>query len=82
MKILLQHTRTLLYLRTADAWTRNDSEARTFQHSQKAIEFAHENNLTDVYIAVKFPDHQDDVVARVPAFRPSITVESTALVQA
>jgi hypothetical protein len=79
MKILLQHTRTLLYLRSSDGWTRNDSEARTFPHSQKAIEFAHEHNLTDVYIAVKFPDQHDDVVAPVPSLRPSITVEATVM---
>ena len=69
MKILLQHTRTLLYIRTAEVWTRNEFEARDFQHSQKAIEFAHTNNLTDVQIAVKFIDGHYDVVAPLPAMQ-------------
>jgi hypothetical protein len=78
MKILLQHTRTLLYLRSTEGWTRNDAEARTFQHSQKAIEFAHEHHLTDLYIAVKFPDEHDAIVAPVPAFRQSMAIEVAA----
>jgi hypothetical protein len=73
MKILLQHTQTLLYLHNAGGWTKKDSEARTFPHSQRAIDFAHENNLTNVYIAVKFiGGAADDVVAPVPPFRPAL----------
>jgi len=56
MKILLQHRRTLQYVQTADAWTKSESEAHNFAHSQKAINFAHDHDLTDVYVAVKFPD--------------------------
>jgi len=66
MKILLQHTRTLLYVRSNETWTRSEFEARDFQHSQKAIDFAHGHNLRDVQIAVKFVDAEDDVVAPVP----------------
>jgi hypothetical protein len=73
MKILLQHTRTLQYLRTEEAWTRSEAEARNFQHSQKAIDFAHQHNLTEVYIAVKFPGGDADVVAPLPALRPTAT---------
>ena len=54
MKILLQHRRTLQYVQNVDAWTRHDNEARNFAHSQKAIDFAHEHDLTDVYVTVKF----------------------------
>lgn len=66
MKILLQHTRTLLYVRSNETWTKSEFEARDFQHSQKAIDFAHEHNLQDVQIAVKFVDAHYDVVAPVP----------------
>ena len=66
MKILLQHTRTLLYVRSNETWTRSEFEARDFQHSEKAINFAHEHNLQDVQIAVKFVDAHYDVVAPVP----------------
>jgi len=56
MKILLQHKRTLQYVQTVDAWTRHESNAHDFSHSQGAIDFAHHYNLTDVYVTVKFPD--------------------------
>jgi len=56
MKILLQHKRTLQYVQTVDAWTKNEIEAHNFAHSQKAIDFAHDHDLTDVYVTVKFID--------------------------
>jgi len=56
MKILLQHRRTLQYVQTADAWTKSETEAHDFAHSRKAISFAHDHDLTDVYVTVKFPD--------------------------
>lgn len=56
MKILLQHRRTLQYVQTVDAWTKHESDAHNFAHSQKAIDFAHDHDLTDVYVTVKFPD--------------------------
>jgi hypothetical protein len=66
MKILLQHKRTLLYLRADGTWTRTDCDALNFEHSQKAIDFAQEHNLKDVYVAVKFLGGDADVVAPVP----------------
>ena len=66
MKILLQDRRTLQYLQTVDAWTKNHAEAHNFLHSQKAIEFAHDHDLTDVYVALKFLGGDPDVVAPVP----------------
>jgi hypothetical protein len=74
MKILLQHTQTLKYLRADRTWTRHDSEARTFLHSQRAIDFAFENNLTDVYVAVKFLGGDPDVVAPLPSARPFVSL--------
>lgn len=56
MKILLQHRRTLQYVQTADAWTKHETEAHNFAHSQMAIDFAHEHDLTDVYVTVRFFD--------------------------
>jgi hypothetical protein len=80
MKILLQHTRTLQYLRTNEAWTRSELEARNFQHSQSAIDFAHENNLTDVYVTVKFLGcDSDDVAIPLPARRAQAVVAATTV---
>jgi hypothetical protein len=53
---MLQHRRTLQYVQTVDAWTQSEIKAYNFRHSRKAIEFAHDHDLTDVYVTVKFPD--------------------------
>jgi hypothetical protein len=66
MKILLQHRRTLQYVQTVDAWTKSDAEAYNFVHSQRAIDFAHEHDLTDVYVTVQFIGGDPDVSVPVP----------------
>jgi hypothetical protein len=73
MKILLQHNRTLQYLRPNNTWARHASDGRNFQNSQTAINYAYENNLLDVYIAVKFiGDESDDVVVPLPERTQSV----------
>lgn len=67
MKILLQHVRTQLYVRSLGNWTANPLEAYDFQHSQRAIDFARDHGLTAVQIAVKFIDAQFDEVFPLPA---------------
>lgn len=67
MKILLQHARTRLYFRGLGDWTSTPQDAFDFQHSQKAIDFAHKNGLTGVQIAVKFIDGQFDENFPLPA---------------
>ena len=73
MRILLQHTRTQLYLRGLGDWTANPYDAFDFQHSQKAIAFARDHALTGVQIAVKFVDSECDEVAPIPAPAPSVS---------
>ena len=72
MKILLQHARTQLFFRALGDWTANPYEAFDFEHSQKAIEFAHQHRLSGVQIAVKFIDSQLVEVFPVPA-APTLT---------
>ncbi len=72
MKILLQHCRTRLYLRSLGNWTNNAQEALDFQHSQRAIDFARQHNLAGVQIAVKFIDSAFDEVFPLPAAAPSV----------
>jgi hypothetical protein len=67
MKILLQHTRTQLYVRSLGNWTANPLEAYDFQHSQRAIDFARQHGLSAVQIAVKFVDSECDEVFPLPA---------------
>jgi hypothetical protein len=66
MKILLQHKRTLQYVQTVDAWTKRETEAYNFTHSEKAIGFAHDHDLTDVYVTVKFPGNEPGVSVPLP----------------
>jgi hypothetical protein len=72
MRILLQHTRTQLYLRGLGDWTANPYDAFDFQHSQKAITFARDHTLAGVQIAVKFVDSDCDEVAPIPPVLASI----------
>jgi hypothetical protein len=67
MKILLQHQRTLHYVRTVETWTTDSSDAHNFRHSERAINFAHEHGLNDVYVTVRFPGEDPDVSIPLPA---------------
>lgn len=67
MKILLQHTRTMLFVRSLGNWTANPHEAYDFQHSQRAVDFAKEHSLTTVQIAVKFIESEFDETFPLPA---------------
>ena len=71
MKILLQHSRTLLYFRKLGEWTDDPAEAFDFQHSQKAINLARQHRLSGVQIAVKFTDSECDEVVPLPALLPA-----------
>jgi len=68
MRILLQHTRTGLYLKGLGNWTANPYDAFDFQHSQRAIDFARQHRLNGVQIAVRFMDSEYDEVAQLPPF--------------
>jgi hypothetical protein len=66
MKILLQHKCTLQYVQTVDAWTQRETDAYNFAHSENAIGFAHDHELTDVYVTVKFPGNEPGVSVPLP----------------
>jgi hypothetical protein len=71
MRILLQHTRTGLYLRSLGNWSSSPYEALDFQHSQRAIDFARSNQLSGIQIAVRFLDSDYDEIAPLPAIAQS-----------
>lgn len=66
MRILLQHVRTQLFLKSLGNWTANPYEAFDFEHSQRAIEFAEKNQLQGIQILVKFIDSQFDEAVPLP----------------
>ena len=66
MKILLQHQRNKLYFRRMGVWTSNPHAAFDFEHSERAIEFAHTHGLVGVQLVVKFSDPQCDQVVPMP----------------
>ena len=78
MKILLQHARTRLYFRGLGDWTANPHEAFDFQHSGRAADFAHQNGLHGVQIAVKFFDCQFDEIFPLPEMATAGLQEATA----
>lgn len=51
MRILLQHARTQLYLRSLGNWTANPLEGFDFKRSQCAIDFARQHGINGVEIA-------------------------------
>lgn len=73
MRILLQHTQTLHYLRTDNTWTRNHFDARDFTHSDTAIAFARNHGLRDVYVTVKFPGDYPEVVVPLPSHARTVS---------
>ena len=66
MRILLQHVRNRLYFRRKGVWTSNLQAAYDFGDSEHAIEFAHNQNLNEVQLAVKFGDAHCDKVVPLP----------------
>jgi hypothetical protein len=75
MRVLLQHGRTVLYLRGVGDWTANRFDAKDFQHSQRAIDFAGQHQLSGVQIAVRFLDTDYDEIAPLPAL-PQIAAQA------
>ena len=78
VRILLQHARTQLYLRSLGNWTMNPLEAYDFQHSQRAVDFARQHDLAGVQIAVKFIESQYDEVFPLPPLTPTASEHTHA----
>jgi hypothetical protein len=70
MKILLQHRRKKLFFRRLGVWTSDPHAAFDFEHTARAIEFAHAQDLTEVQLLVKFSDSECDEVVPIPELFP------------
>jgi hypothetical protein len=58
MKIYLQNKQTKTYFCLPGIWTPNINFAFNFRHSERAQEYARQNDLTDVQVVVKFEDER------------------------
>jgi hypothetical protein len=56
MRILLQDTKTGLYLQNETVWTHSIDEAFDFGHSQRALEYAGNRQLSETRVVAAFLD--------------------------
>ncbi len=66
MKILLQHARTQLYLRSLGNWTADPMRAYDFRHTRRAIDFAREHSIHGAQVAIKFTGREFNEEFAVP----------------
>jgi hypothetical protein len=56
MQVFLQHNLSSCFLKAKDCWTPLSHEAMDFGTFERAVTFAQENQMTNVQIALIFPD--------------------------
>ena len=65
MKVVIQSTRTLKFLRADHSWEQNVTEALCFQTSMRALDFCIRHKLQDIQILLRFHDGTPDVILPV-----------------
>jgi len=65
MKVVIQSTRTLHFLRDDCSWATCAAEASAFSSSIKALDFCVRHKLTDVQIVLHFENASPDVILPV-----------------
>jgi hypothetical protein len=76
MRIVLQNYITNLFLRTGEKWTENIQDARPFQHSYEAIDFATFAHLRDLQVVITFPQRSYDIIVPLAeGSRPALRVD-------
>jgi len=78
MKVLLQNVQTKLFFSFLGGWTDNTGLAYYFRHSDQALAFARENNLSMVQVVLKFDDPQWREVVQAPVLVASLPCQSAA----
>ena len=61
MEILIQRTKSALYLQSENSWTTDPEHAITFVSSDQAIAYCQANRISDVMLALKFEDSRFDL---------------------
>ncbi len=66
MRVLVQDTKTHLYLGQAASWTSDFNSAVNFQRTIKALDFLAMSQIKDAQIVMKFEDDQYDILLNAP----------------
>jgi hypothetical protein len=66
MRVLVQNTKTHLYLGQADSWTSDLDQAVNFENTLKAFDFLGVSHMRDAQIIMKFEDGQYDIRLNPP----------------
>ena len=61
MKILLQHTGSRLFYKSAGAWVEEEAEARPFNSALEAIEYCEKQGLTGLEIVLRPHSGSDEL---------------------
>lgn len=62
MRIYLQHKRTGDFVQTREAWTAIQDDGLDFGSYQSALDFARNNDMTDVQLVIVFLRNQQTIV--------------------
>jgi hypothetical protein len=62
MKVLLRKTKDSRYYAGKNEWTADSRDARDFDQVDQAIQFRHEEQLTDVEVVLRYDDPFCDLV--------------------
>jgi hypothetical protein len=71
MKVLVQDTKTHLYLGQASSWTSDLNCAVNFEHTLRAFDFLGVTQIKNARIVMKFQDDQYDILLNAPTRRIS-----------
>jgi len=66
MRVLLRDSSRDLFLKCANLWTSDITEAQTFKHSAEAMDFARRMSLRSAEVVLDFGDPVDSVILPVP----------------
>ncbi|MDB6126021.1 MAG: hypothetical protein JWQ71_5014 [Pedosphaera sp.] len=76
MRVLVQDTKTQLYLGRAASWTPDFNQAVNFEHTLKAFNYLGVSQMKDAQIVMKFEDGQYDIRLNPPQQRMAFSLRA------
>jgi hypothetical protein len=71
MRVLVQNTKTKLYVGRPGPWTVDPDKAFDFEHTLRALDFMQRSKAEDMQIVMKFDDDQFDIRLNAPTAQRS-----------